>query len=98
MAKVAVANLKAGMKLLKPVVNETGMVMFGEGTVLTDQMITRLSNMNISAVFVEGGQQRTKSKEEALRELEQRFARSGENEQMRMLKKVMIEHIEEIYK
>ncbi len=98
MAKVAIANLKAGMRLTKPVVNETGMVMFGEGTVLTDQMITKLSNMNISAVFVEGAQQRTKTKDEALREIEQRFARSGENEQMKMLKKVMIEHIEEIYK
>ncbi len=98
MAKIAVANLKAGMKLLKPVVNESGMVMLGEGTVLTEQMIAKISSMNINAVFVEGKEQRTKTKQEALAELEQRFSRSGENEQMKLLKKVMLEHIEEIYK
>lgn len=97
MAKVPVTNLKAGMKLTKPVVNDAGMVMLGEGTILTDQMINKITNMNINAVFVEGGQQRTKTKEETLREIEQRFSKSGDNEQMRLLKKIMIEHVDEIY-
>ncbi|MCX8028356.1 MAG: hypothetical protein N3A62_10980 [Thermodesulfovibrionales bacterium] len=98
MAKVPVTNLKAGMKLIKPVVNEAGMVMLGEGTVLTDQMINKINNMNIAAVFVEGSQQRTKSKEETIKEIEERFSKSADTEQMRLLKRIMLEHVEEIYK
>lgn len=98
MAKVSVNNLKAGMKLIKPVVNEAGMVLLGEGTVLTEQMINKIMNMNINAVFVEGSQQRTKTKEEAIKEVEERFSRSAQSDLMKMLKKVMIEHLEEVYK
>lgn len=98
MSKVAPTNLKAGMKLIKPVVNDAGMVMLGEGTVLTDQMINKINNMKISFVFVEGAQQKTKNKDEILKEIDKRFKLSGKNEQMELLHKVMIEHIEETYK
>ncbi|HIJ59337.1 MAG TPA: hypothetical protein HPP56_01790 [Nitrospirae bacterium] len=98
MAKVAIANVKTGMKLLKPVINDSGMVMLGEGTILTDQMINKLNNMNISFVYVEGSQAKTKSKEALINEINERFQKSGTNEQMVLLHKLMIEHIEETYK
>ncbi|MCX8069117.1 MAG: hypothetical protein N2738_01295 [Thermodesulfovibrionales bacterium] len=98
MAKVAPTNLKAGMKLQKPVVNDAGMVMLGEGTVLTDQMINKINNMNISFVFVEGAQQKTKNKDDLLLEIDNRFKKSESNEYMALLHRVMREHIEETYK
>ncbi|MFQ3574176.1 MAG: hypothetical protein SNJ53_06035 [Thermodesulfovibrionales bacterium] len=97
MAKVPVTHLKPGMKLIKPVVNDAGMVMLGEGTVLTDQMINKISNMNISAVFVDGSSQKAKSKEETIKEIEERFSKSADTEQMRLLKRLMLEHVEEVY-
>lgn len=98
MAKISVNALKSGMKLTKPVVNDAGMVLLGEGTELTDTLIERLLNMDIGSVYVEGTASPGKSKEDMLAELDARFKKTENEPYMGMLKKLFKEHIEELYK
>lgn len=86
------------MKLTKPVVNENGIILLGEGTVVTDAVIARLSNMNIMSVYVEGASEPRKSKEEMIAALDSRFRKTGNEPHMGTLKKLFMEHIEESYK
>jgi len=97
-AKISVSNLTPGMKLSKPVVNEANMILFGEGTVLTGAHIERLHNMNINSVHVEGDSKPKKPKEEVLAELEARFKKTENEPYMGTLKKLFVDHIEELYK
>ncbi len=94
MKRVSVENLKPGTKLAKPVLNDSGMIIIGDGTVLSDSHISRLQNMNISSVFVEGTAGPSKSKEELLAELDARFKKTGEEPYMSILKRVLKEQIE----
>jgi len=96
--KVTVNNLKPGMKLSKPVVNEAGMILLGEGTEITDALIERLQNMNVSSVFVEGASKPQKPKEDAMAEIDARFKKTENEPHMGMLKKLLKEHVEELYK
>lgn len=98
MAKISVENLKPGMKLSRPVVNEANMILFGDGTVLNELHIERLHNMNIHTVNVEGDSKPKKAKEEVLSELDARFKKTENEPYMDILKKLFTEHIEEIYK
>ena len=98
MAKISVSNLNPGMKLSKAVVNESNMILFGEGTVLTEAHIERLHNMNINSVQVEGDSKPRKPKEEVLAELDARFKKTENEPYMGILKKLFIDHIEELYK
>lgn len=98
MPKVAVINVKPGMKLSKPVLNEAGMILVGEGTVLSDAHIDRLNNMNVSSVYVEGAAKPRKSKEDMFAELDSRFSKTENEPYMAILKRMFKEHIEEIYK
>lgn len=94
MRKVSVDTLKPGMKVAKPVVNDSGMILFGAGTALTDSLIERLGNMNVGAVYVEGEAQRQKSKEELLAALDARFSKTGHEPHMAALKQLFKERIE----
>jgi hypothetical protein len=85
------------MKLAKSVQNETGMTMFGEGTVLTEQFISRLQSMNIPSLYVEGTAAPSRSMEEELLFLDERFKKIGEEPHMAIIKKIMKEHIESLY-
>ncbi|MCL4537430.1 MAG: hypothetical protein M1610_07560 [Nitrospirae bacterium] len=98
MPKVSVNNLKPGMKLSKPVVNEAGMILLGEGTEITDSLIERLQNMNVSSVYVEGASKPQKSKEDIMAEIDARFKKTENEPHMGMLKKLFKEHVEELYK
>ena len=98
MPKTSVENLKPGMKLSKPVVNDSGMVLMGEGTELTQSSIDRLTSMNISGVYVEGASKPVKSKEELLTELDARFRKTENEPYMADLKRLLKEHIEGLFK
>jgi hypothetical protein len=97
MASITVANLKAGMKLAKPIVNDSGMVLLPQGTVLTDAHIRRIENMDLTAVSIEGGNEERKPKEVVLAEIDARFSQCEHVQLMQMLKHVLKEHIEELY-
>jgi len=96
-ASVTIANLKPGMKLSKPIMNESGMVLLPQGTVLTDAHIRRIENMDLTAVSIEGGNEQRKPKEEVLAEIDARFSLSEDQPLMQMMKRILKEHIEGIY-
>lgn len=98
MLRVVVNNLKPGMKLAKPVQNESGMVLIAEGTELSFSTIERLIVMGVSSVMIEGSRAQSKSKEEVLEEISIRFKKTENEKHTGMLKKIMIEHINELYK
>ena len=98
MQRIPVNELKAGMVLAKAVMNDSGMVLLSEGTTLTDSLITRLGRMDLSHVAVEGVSASDKSKDQMLAELDQRFRKTGKEKYMDIIKGVLREHIEEVYK
>lgn len=95
MAKVSLDKLKPGMRLTKPVENDAGMVLIGEGTELTEATIRRLDAMNISSVHVDVPTAGEKPKEELLAALEARFSKTGNAPHMQTILKVFRQHIEE---
>jgi hypothetical protein len=97
MPKIPVAKLEPGMKLAKPVVAKNGMVMLGEGTELTEKWIERIQDMEIASIFIDGPPVQTISKEEALANLEARFASAEDKPFMNSIKKLVQEHIEGLY-
>jgi len=54
MQKIALDRAKPGMVLAKAVENDRGMTLYGAGTELTEKAITRLSNMEVQKITVEG--------------------------------------------
>ncbi|MCL4456881.1 MAG: hypothetical protein M1147_10350 [Nitrospirae bacterium] len=98
MPKVPANSLKPGMKLSKPVMNDAGMILLGEGTELTNALIERLQNMNVSSVYVEGAAAPQKPLEEILSELDARFKKTENEPNMGLLKKLFRDHIEGLYK
>jgi hypothetical protein len=97
MVKISVSKLEAGMKLAKPVSAKSGMVMLGEGTELTAKWIERIQDMGITNVFVEGLPVQVISMQEALADLNARFARVEGKPFMNAIQKAVKEHIEGLY-
>jgi hypothetical protein len=97
MPKIPVGKLRPGMKLARPVTAKNGMVMLGEGTELSETWIERISDMDITSVFVEGPPVQVLSKEEALDNLEARFSKVDDKPYMSVIKKITKEHIEGLY-
>ncbi len=89
--------VQPGMILSKPVVNDFGVILIGEGTQLTDSIIQKLKNMNVSVVHIEGDSKMQKPKEEILSEVEARFKNTEDKPYMRTIKKLLIKHIERLY-
>jgi hypothetical protein len=85
------------MRLLKPVTNPSGMILLTEGLELTEEMIERLHKMEIENVFVRGGNKPTRPKDLLLSELDYRFKKTEAEPQMAILKRIMADHIEELY-
>jgi hypothetical protein len=97
MPRVAVENLQEGMKLLRPVTDKNGMVLLSEGTVLSEKWIERIQDMAIEAVYIDGPTQKTIPKEEELARLDARFKYMEDVPYMKLLKKIVREHIEGLY-
>ena len=97
MPKISVSSLEPGMKLAKPITAKNGMVMLGEGTELTETWIERIRDMEIASVFVEGPPVQAVPKEEALANLDARFAQVINKPYMSLIKKITKEHIEGLY-
>lgn len=54
MQKIPIDLAGPGMKLAKPVTKENGMTVMAEGMELTESLISRLKNMNIERITVQG--------------------------------------------
>jgi hypothetical protein len=99
MQKISLSVAKPGMKLAKSVLSEKGLLLCGEGVELSEALISRLSNMGIPKITVEGHPVDTgvpeKSPEEQLQDLEKRFEKAVSNPVMKMIKDVFEKRIRE---
>jgi hypothetical protein len=78
MQKLSINDIKSGMVLAKPVMSDKGLPLCTEGTELTDKLIDRLREMNISTLTVKGHPVDTgvpdKTAEEKIHEMRARFS------------------------
>lgn len=79
MQKIPIDKAVSGMVLGKPLSRKDGVVLMGEGTVLTEQLIDRLKDMDIAKVFVKGRPltvegEESKTLEQRLHEVDNRFS------------------------
>ena len=92
MLKIAVLDLKPGMKLAKPLARGS-MVLLGEGTILNETWITRIGEMDIDSVFIDGPSEQPIPQSEALRRLDERFCNVLGKPYMEQIKKMVKKHI-----
>ncbi len=97
MKKTKVNAAVAGLKLAKPVENEAGMVLYGAGMEITEQMVSKLKMMSIEAIYVEGMEDLRFSKDEYLKVVDTAFLKVGGSSIMDGLKQAMREHIDSLY-
>jgi hypothetical protein len=96
MPKVFSDRLKPGMKLAKPVLRGS-IVLLSEGTLLTDTWIRRLQDMDIEAVYIDGPSRQSTPKDKMIAQLERRFKTVEDKPHMGLLKRMVREHIEGLY-
>jgi hypothetical protein len=96
MPRIPVDKLESGMKLVKPVMRGE-MVLLGEGTELTDHWIQKIKDMEIESVYVDGPSQMSIPKEDMMARLDGRFQNVGDKPYMDVIKKLVQEHIEDLY-
>lgn len=96
MPNISVDNLKPGMKLAKPL-SKGNMVILGEGTELTEAWISRIGDMGIEQVFIDGPVIQPIPLEQALSELDERFRGVLDKPHMSEIKRITKEHIEGLY-
>lgn len=99
MQKIPIDLATPGMKLAKPVANDRGIVLCGPGSELTEEMITRLSDMGIKRITVEGHLVDTgdagKSLGHQIDELHARFRKVEGYPLMRRIKDIFLERLRE---
>jgi len=96
MPVVPVEKLEPGMVLAKPLIRGT-MVILGEGTVLTGAWISRIADMGVERVFIDGPSVQALSREEALARLNLRFRNVDDRPHMKQIKEIAQAHIEGLY-
>ncbi len=99
MQKIPLELAAPGMKLAKPVINPRGMTLCGAGTELTQELIGRISRMEVRKVTVEGHPVDTGEEEktlsEQIEELESRFKRVQGDALMTKIKNVLVKQLTE---
>ena len=96
MPRVTVDKLEPGMKLAKPI-TRGNMVILGEGTVLTEVWISRIADMEVDHVFIDGPSEQAVPKEDVLAQLDARFKYVEDKPYMKQIKKNVKDHIEGLY-
>jgi len=96
MPRIPVGKLEPGMKLVKPVMRGE-MVLLGEGTELNDNWIQKIKDMEIGSVYVDGPSQMSVPKDEMMAQLDKRFQNVADKPYMKVIKKLVQEHIEALY-
>ena len=96
MPRIALKNVEPGMQLSRAVVNDAGAKLINRGARITEEMLRKLVNANIRHVYVvclsgDG------ALEEALSALEARFVRTGDKPHMDRLRRLLQEHLQELY-
>lgn len=97
MKKIAIESATSGTRLAKPVMNDSGITLFGEGTVLDDKSIDRIKALGIDYIYVEGHPLPRRSLEEEMKELERRFSKITNIPYMTTIKTAIKEYIYSLY-
>ncbi|GLX66291.1 HD-GYP domain-containing protein [Paenibacillus glycanilyticus] len=74
MRKLQIGSVKPGDKLAKPIFQDNGRVLLGEGVELNDRYINRLQNLGVDVVYIEDGKTEDLIPEETLRDETRRQA------------------------
>jgi len=85
------------MKTAKPVVNTSGMVLLGENTELTPELIDRIRNMDVDSVYVHGSSKPPVPIETQLADLDNRFRLVSDAPYMDIIKNAIRKHVEGLY-
>jgi hypothetical protein len=93
--RIALNNVEIGMQLSRPVFNSSGAFLIDRGVEITEEMIRRLFHAGVSYVFVEGRPDATLEKE--LSALEKRFSKCKDNARMATLRRLIREHMKDLY-
>lgn len=97
MKKIKTNIAVPGLKLANPVENEAGMVLYGTGMEITEQMIAKLKTLNIEAIYVEGMEELRFSKDDYFKIVDTAFSKVGDSTTMNTLKQAMHKHIDRLY-
>lgn len=95
MRTVSSGQLEPGMVLAKPVLMKNGMILFGEGTELTESYIERICDMAIGNIQIEGNAPCTESQEQLLEKVNLRFRLVEQQPYMKLLKRLVEEQMTE---
>jgi hypothetical protein len=96
--RISAKNITPGMKLERPVLNKNGLMMLGADTELTGALVKKIQKMDIQVVYVQGISKALPPLDEVLAGLEGRFRSVETAPHMDVLKKLLREHIEGLYK
>jgi hypothetical protein len=97
MPKISLDKIQPGMKLEKPVTNQSGLVILAENTELTATLIERINDLDIGVVSIKGITKPDIPKEEMLAGLNKRFKNVENEPYMDVIKQILKEHIEGLY-
>lgn len=97
MKDIPLEDATVGMKLAKPVKNQRGMTLCGAGTELTEDVIARLSKMEVKQITVEGPTgdkgEMEKGLSQQIDELNARFRYVEEDPLMAKIKNMLLERL-----
>lgn len=97
MARISLGQARAGQEVVRPVVNNNGVILVQAGARLTDSLIERLHDLGITVVVVAGADPSAKDKApaERLAEIDRRFAGHEEDHLMMHLKRIVSAQVAE---
>ncbi len=99
MRKVPLKLAVAGMKLAKPVINESGVILCDAGVVLKEQVIAQLSEVGVELITVEGEPRDAvgaeKSLDQQVADLQARFSRVQKDPLMNKIKGILLQRLRE---
>jgi hypothetical protein len=98
MTRIPLQSLKPGTKLARSVLNKDGMVMVGEDTELTESLIEKMRDMGVPGVYVQGASRTLPPREQVLDDLNRRFEQVEGLPHMDVLKQLLTEHFEGLYR
>ncbi|MFN3480805.1 MAG: hypothetical protein ACK415_10515 [Thermodesulfovibrionales bacterium] len=97
MKKIAIESATAGTRLARPVTNDSGITLFGEGTILDERSIERIKGLGVDYIYVEGASSPRRPVEEELADLERRFSKVIDVPYMTTIKTAVKEYIFSLY-
>ncbi len=89
MKRVAIGEVQAGDVVARPVVTTSGVVLVRPGTQLSAELLARLEDLHIDAIYLEGQSADAPPVDELLAALDRRFAAHEGNGLMMELKAVV---------